>query len=373
MSATAYIAGAVHDGVALRRGVALVVQGPQVVMLAEPGDLPEGCAMVETGAEILAPGYVDLQVNGGGGVMLNDGPSVARLETMARAHAACGTTSILPTLITATPEMTEAALALAGSTVRGVIGLHLEGPHLDPVRAGAHSPALIREMGEDDLQRLLAAPGRLKVTLAPASVSPAQVARLVADVVLVSLGHSDCSYEEARRYVEAGAACVTHLFNAMSQMGSRAPGLVGAALAEGRLSAGVICDGIHVHAETLRRARAAKQGPGRLFLVSDAMACAGSAAQSFTLDGREILRRDGRLTLADGTLAGADLVMSQAVQNAVRLMGVSTEEAIAMATGIPAALVEAEVGRLRPKAPADFIALDADLNVQRVWQAGSEL
>ncbi|MCO6384065.1 N-acetylglucosamine-6-phosphate deacetylase [Oceanicola sp. 502str15] len=263
MSATAYIAGAVHDGVALRRGVALVVQGPQVVMLAEPGDLPEGCAMVETGAEILAPGYVDLQVNGGGGVMLNDGPTAARLETMARAHAACGTTSILPTLITATPKMTEAALALAGSTVRGVIGLHLEGPHLDPVRAGAHSPALIREMGEDDLQRLLAAPGRLKVTLAPASVSPAQVARLVADGVLVSLGHSDCSYEEARRYVEAGATCVTHLFNAMSQMGSRAPGLVGAALAEGRLSAGVICDGIHVHAETLRRARAAKQAAGR--------------------------------------------------------------------------------------------------------------
>ncbi|WP_315898657.1 N-acetylglucosamine-6-phosphate deacetylase [Vannielia litorea] len=373
MSAVAYTAGAVHDGTALRRGVALVVEGPVVRGLAAAGELPEDCALVETGVAIIAPGYVDLQVNGGGGVMLNDGPSPERLRVMARAHAACGTTSILPTLITAAPDTTEQAIAAVETAIPGVIGLHLEGPHLDPAKAGAHSPGLIRAMGEDDLARLLAVRGRLKVTLAPDSVSLGQVERLAADGVLVSLGHAACTYEQARDYAAAGARCVTHLFNAMSQMESRAPGLAGAALACGELSAGLICDGVHVHPETMRLAARGKQGPGRLFLVSDAMACAGSEIASFTLDRREILRRDGRLTLADGTLAGADLVMAQAVQNAVRLMGLSVEEAIAMATGVPAALVEAEVGRLRPKAPADFIALDESLNVQRVWQAGSEL
>ncbi|SIO21199.1 N-acetylglucosamine-6-phosphate deacetylase [Vannielia litorea] len=373
MSVTAYRAAAIHDGMALRRGVVLVVDGPVVRGLAAPGELPEGCEVVETGAEILAPGYVDLQVNGGGGVMLNDGPSPERMEVIARAHAACGTTSILPTLISAGRAATEAAMDAQRRPVRGVIGLHLEGPHLDPVKAGAHSPALIRPMEDEDLERLRAVRGRLKVTLAPATVSLAQVERLAAEGVLVSLGHSACSFEVARDYAAAGARCVTHLFNAMSQMESRAPGLVGAALACGTLSAGLICDGVHVHPEAMRLAARAKQGPGRLFLVSDAMACAGSEIERFTLDGREILRRDGRLTLADGTLAGADLVMAEAVRNAVRLMGLSAEEAIAMATGVPAALVGAGAGRLRAKAPADFIALDAGLRVQRVWQAGSEL
>lgn len=376
MIATAYIGTAVHDGAGLQRGVALVVEAGRVVALASPGELPEGCEVVQTGAAMLAPGYVDLQVNGGGGVMLNDGPSVERLEVIARAHAACGTTSILPTLITAAPDAVTEAISAVAEPVSGVIGLHLEGPHLDVRRAGAHAPGLIRTMEEADLEELVAAAGALdalKVTLAPASVSLGHVEKLAAAGVVVSLGHSECSFDEARACAGAGARCVTHLFNAMSQLGSREPGLVGAALADGRLSAGLICDGVHVHPEVMRMALHAKEGPGRLFLVSDAMAVAGGDRDAFTLDGREILRRNGRLTLADGTLAGADLVMAEAVRNAVALMGLSAEEAIAMATGVPAALVGAEAGRLVPGAPADFIALDGALEVRGVWQGGARL
>ena len=219
MSVKAYIAGAVHNGSMVQRGVALLVSEGRVVDVAGPGQLPEGCELVETGAAMLAPGYVDLQVNGGGGVMLNDGPTPERVAAIARAHAACGTTSILPTLITAAPEAVTAAIAAVETAIPGVLGLHLEGPHLDPARAGAHSPALIRAMEEADLEALEAA-GKalscLKVTLAPASVSRAQVERLAPAGVLVSLGHSDCSFDVAVAYAGAGARCVTHLFNAMS-------------------------------------------------------------------------------------------------------------------------------------------------------------
>ena len=228
-----------------------------------------------------------------------------------------------------TVDKSQAAIAAVEDAMRagvpGIVGLHLEGPHLSIPRKGAHDPALIRPMEPADLETLLQAAGSLpflKVTIAPENTTEGQVAALTEAGVLVSLGHSDADYETCRRYIAAGARCVTHLFNAMSQLGNREPGLVGAALASGDTSAGLIADTVHVHPETIRAAWTAKRGPGRIFLVSDAMAVAGSDATEFHLGGRLIKRKDGVLTLADGTLAGADLDLLTAMRVMVEEVGV---------------------------------------------------
>jgi N-acetylglucosamine-6-phosphate deacetylase len=264
-----------------------------------------------------------------------------------------------------------AGVAAARAKVPGFLDLHLEGPHLDPRRKGAHDPALIRPMSDADLAQLCQAARdlpSLMVTLAPASVTPDQIADLTAAGVIVSLGHSEASLAEAQAAMAAGARCATHLFNAMSQLGNREPGLVGAVLASD-IAAGVIADGHHVAVETLRIALIAR--PRGLFLVSDCMAAAGSDAQEFWLGGRRILRDGGRLTLEDGTLAGADLTLPQAVKVMVERVGLPLAQALAMVTSTPADLLgRGDLGRLVPGAPADLVHLSADLALQGVWASG---
>jgi len=338
--------GAVFDGAQLHAGHAILFRDRKLAAITpEEETTPEG-QVIDLNGDILCPGYVDLQVNGGDGVMFNDDPSVDTIRRIAEAHRRLGVGLLLPTLITDTPEKTQAAIEAAVQAVRagvpGVAGLHLEGPHLSVARKGAHDGALIRPMEEADLAALIAAAQDLpclKVTLAPESVSEQQVQALFAAGVLVSLGHSDAGFETCQRYAAAGARCVTHLFNAMSQLGNREPGLVGAALAEGELSAGLIADGIHVHPTVMRAAWAAKTAPGQIFLVSDAMAVAGTDQTAFELEGRRITRTEGRLTLADGTLAGADLDLTTAIRNLVTLVGVPLQEALAAATTYPASLI----------------------------------
>lgn len=362
----AFIKGRLFDGQALQDGAVARFAGGRFAGLAarpEPGD-----GVVDLGGDILSPGYVDLQVNGGDGVMLGDAPSVATLRRIAGAHRRLGVARLLPTLITADRQTTAAAIRAAMDGVRagvpGLAGLHLEGPHLSLARKGAHDEALIRPMQQADLTALLEAARALpvlKVTIAPENVTPEQVQALSGAGVLVSLGHSDADFDTSMRYFEAGARCATHLFNAMSPLASRAPGLVGAALAQGAASCGVIADGIHVHPQSLRAAWAAKAGPGRIFMVSDAMAVAGSTLDRFTLDGREIIRRDGRLTLADGTLAGADLDLTQALRVMTAQVGVPLADALRAATTTPAALIGLD-WRLRSGfALADMIRIRADL------------
>ena len=329
--------------------------------------------------ELIVPGLVDLQVNGGGGVQFNDTTSAAGLAAICAAHRALGTTSILATLITDTAEKTSQALAACAAAHAagqlGLAGLHLEGPHLDPRRKGTHAEDLVRPMEEADLQRILAAKGscgHLLVTLAPEAATVEQVARLVAGGVQVSLGHSDCSAETAARYFAAGASMATHLFNAMSQMGHRAPGLVGAALDAGAVSCGLIADGHHVSDVAMRVALRGKRGPGHVFLVSDAMAATGSDLTEFTLNGRTIYRAGGRLTLADGTLAGADISMLEALRYCVAALDLPLDEALRMATLYPAqAAGLSDVGRLAEGGRADFLVLDRDLALQDVWIGGS--
>ncbi len=372
----------IFDGADWHDDAALVVKDGLVEAILPQQAIASGISRVETGGGLLAPGFVDIQVNGGGGVMLNDHPDVASIETICRSHAPFGTTALLPTLITDTPEITAQAIAAGIEAARratpGFAGLHLEGPHLSMARKGAHDPALIRPMTDADLAALVAAKKQLPTlltTVAPESVTPQQVAALAGAGLIVSLGHTEATHASARAYAEAGASMVTHLFNAMSQIGNREPGLVGAALDMGRLSAGLIADGIHVDPATLGIALRAKRGPGRIVLVTDAMATIGTEMTEFALNGRTIHRNDGRLTLADGTLAGADLDMISAVRFLHRRIGVELGEALRMASLYPAqAIGRADrLGRFAPGMSASMVALSAGLGVAAVWIDGKQV
>lgn len=375
MGRRVFVGADVFDGARMHAGAALVVEDGRVVAIG-----PETAGeRVELGGGVLAPGFVDLQVNGGGGVMLNDRPTLEGIAAICAAHGRLGTAGLLPTLITDRPEVTRAAVAAgvaAVGRVPGFLGLHLEGPHLDPRRKGAHDPALIRPMEAADLALLAEAAGRLPallVTVAPESVTEIQIAALGAAGVVVSLGHSDCGAGTARAAIRAGARVVTHLFNAMSQLGNREPGLVGAALDAEGVQAGLIADGVHVAVESMRVALAAKRGADGIFLVTDAMAVAGTDLDGFELNGRRILRRDGRLTLADGTLAGADIDFAGALRVLVGQVGVPLAAALRMATAGPAGVIGAAAGRLVPGGSADLVHLDGDLVLRGVWRGGERL
>lgn len=365
----------------LEHGKALLLEGGKVIDLTDTADIPKGTTVEDLEGGTLSPGFVDLQVNGGGGVMFNDAPEVGTLQTMARAHARIGATTILPTLITDTPQQTiravEAVAAAVKAKIPGIAGLHLEGPHLAPERKGAHDAGLIRRMSKDDVQVLLQAAERLpvlKVTLAPESASCEQIAELANAGVLISLGHTNASFSACAAAVNAGATCVTHLFNAQSQMANREPGTVGAALSLGGLSAGLIADGVHVHPANIANALRAKKGPGAIFLVSDAMATAGSEITSFQLNGREVRRSGNQLKLADGTLAGAHLELSNAVRLLVQDCCDPLNSALARVTRIPAQLAGiAGAGRLTIGDPANIVHLDGCLGLKTVWQEGRRI
>ncbi|NDR55196.1 N-acetylglucosamine-6-phosphate deacetylase [Aliiruegeria sabulilitoris] len=370
----------IFDGSGFHDNAGLLVSDGRIAGIVPEADIPTGYQPIPMEGGTLAPGLVDLQVNGGGGVMFNDAPSVEPLRIIAQAHLSLGTTSILPTLITDTPEITRAAIdaveAAIAQGVPGIVGLHLEGPHLSIARKGAHDPALIRPMTEQDMALLTEAARRLPVlfvTVAPENVSMEQMRRLTDAGVILSLGHSDCDFATACAAADHGAQCVTHLFNAMSQLGHREPGMVGAALARPELSFGLIADFIHVHPEAIRVALAAKKGAERVYLVSDAMAPAGTDLEAFTLNGRTIQRQGGRLTLADGTLAGADLDLPTAIRNVAGL-GISEAAALAMASSVPARVIglSERIGSLRSGAPADLVLLDAAGRCARVWKQGEE-
>jgi N-acetylglucosamine-6-phosphate deacetylase len=381
MTALTAITGArIFDGDLWHEHHALVIEDGKVAAIALLRDVPAEAHIVPMDGLSLVPGFVDLQVNGGGGVLLNEQRDVEGIRTICAAHARFGTTALLPTLITDTPEVTEeaiaAGLAARAAAVPGFLGLHLEGPHLSIARKGAHDPALIRPMEEADLERTVTARKGLEAlltTLAPENASNEQIARLASAGVTVSLGHSDSGYATATAAVEAGAQVVTHLFNAMSQLGNREPGMVGATLDLGHVSAGLIADGFHVHPAAIRTALRAKRGPGRIFLVTDAMSPMGTDMTSFFLNGREIFREGGRLTLADGTLAGADIDMASCVRYMRDTVGIELEEALRMASLYPAEAIgmTGRKGRLTHGHDADFAVIDGNVAVVSTWIAGT--
>ncbi len=368
----------IFDGETWHDDAALLISGETIENVVPTSAVPAGTP-VERVDGMLVPGFVDLQVNGGGGVMLNDHPTAEGIEIICRAHSTFGTTALLATLITDTPEITAAAVEAGAQSARrnvpGFLGLHFEGPHLSVTRKGAHDPKLIRPMHDKDQAFLIDARKTVPVlltTVAPESVDPSRIRALVDAGLVVSLGHSDATCATARTCADAGASMVTHLFNAMSQISNREPGLAGAAIDTAALSAGIIADGIHVDPATMGIALRGKRGPGRIFLVTDAMATIGTDMTSFTLNGRAIHRKDGRLTLADGTLAGADLDMISAVRFVHRTLGLDLAEALRMASLYPAQAVgkAARHGRLAPGTAANIVALSDGLDVKQVWIDG---
>ncbi len=359
-----YCGGLIFDGTSLQRGWAARFEGGILHALGPKGEIDLSGQVIDLKDDILSPGYVDLQLNGGDGLMLNDDPSVATLKRMAKAHRGLGCRRILPTLITDTYDKTrraiDASIAAVAQGVPGIGGLHLEGPHLSVARKGAHDADLIRVMEDRDLEMLLQAAHdlpALMLTFAPENVTIEQVKLLAEAGVVLSLGHTDADFDTALSYVEAGVGCATHLFNAMSQMGNRAPGVVGAVLASGQISAGLIADGIHVHPQVMGAALRAKTGPAEIFLVSDAMAVAGTDDAGFALEGRQILRKNGRLTLEDGTLAGADLDLTRALQVLVAEVGILPEQALRMATTVPAGMIGLDMVLKPGMARADVIRI----------------
>lgn len=343
---TAFTGALIHDGHRIHSDHALVMTQAKGCRIVPITDVPKGCEIETLDGGLITPGFVDLQVNGGGGVLFNDDPSVDTLRTIADAHAQLGTAAFLPTLITDTPEQTVAAIDAVESAiderVPGIVGLHLEGPHLSESRKGAHDGTLIRAMTDEDMELLVRAAERLpnlKVTIAPESVTLDRMRRLSEAGVILSLGHTDADHATCHAAFDAGVRCVTHLFNAMSQLGSREPGLVGATLERDDVHAGLIADCVHVHPATIRIALAASRAPEGIFLVTDAMAPAGSDINHFRLNGRDVFRKAERLTLADGTLAGADLEMAKALRVMIDQVGGGIETAVRRATSTPAALL----------------------------------
>jgi N-acetylglucosamine-6-phosphate deacetylase len=383
MSDLLAVSGArIFDGHNWHDDSALLIEADKIAGIVPSYSIPTRSERVHLDGGCVVPGFIDLQVNGGGGVLFNNDPSVSAIRTMLAAHAQFGTTALLPTLITDTPEVTLAAMQAGRQAARlgipGFLGLHLEGPHLSVARKGTHDPALIRPMTDEDLAGLIALRAdlpNLLVTVAAETVPPPQIAALTSAGIIVSIGHSDAPAEVVKAAFAAGATMVTHLFNAMSQLGNREPGVVGAALANLNVHAGLIADGIHVHPAAIQIASRAKTGPGHLFLVTDAMSQTGTDLQTLELNGRTITRSGGALRLRDGTLAGADLDMIDAVRFMHSKMGLSLEEAARMASLYPASAlgIAGQYGQLCQNGQASFVHLTSSLALTGTWIAGEQV
>jgi N-acetylglucosamine-6-phosphate deacetylase len=366
----------IFDGYRWHNDAVILIDGGRVQGIAprDQGAADRPTEVMPPGT-LLAPGFIDLQVNGGGGILLNDEPTAEAMRAIARAHRRYGTTGCLPTLISDSRAKAMAAIAAAKSLdgSDGVLGLHLEGPFISRSRPGIHRTDRIQSATSGDLDWLgeLSALGSSMVTLAPECVPAGFVKSLAASGIRVSVGHSEASADTLTRAIDEGLSGVTHLFNAMPAMSAREPGIVGIALTDRRLTAGIIVDGIHVDPLVARAAFSAKD-PGRIALVSDAMPTVGTGQDHFELMGREIQLRQGRLVSEDGTLAGAHLELASAVKNAVTLVGISLDDALRAASLVPARFlgIEQHRGALTAGARADIVALTTNLAVVATWMAG---
>ena len=361
------------DGV--RDNCCVVIDGERIAIVCDQP--PDGAERVDLAGQLLLPGFIDVQVNGGGGRLFNDDPSVETIAIMAAAHRRFGTTGLLPTLISDDFSVIERAIAAVDeaidSGVPGVLGIHIEGPFLSRTRRGIHLASMLQPFDDRFVAALCSGRnGRTLVTVAPECISPAQIKRLVDAGVIVSAGHSDANYETVRAAIDAGMTGFTHLFNAMSQLTNRAPGMVGAALEDPNTYAGIIVDGHHIHPATFRVGLNAK-GVDRLILVTDAMPTVGASTDEFMLQGRAIRREGDRLVSDDGVLAGSTLTMAAAVANAVEQGCLSLAEAARMATSTPARFLglAGETGAIEAGLRADLVVMRDDFTVTDTWIAGA--
>lgn len=374
--ATVLVNGRVIIGNGIAENICVTFDGERITSIST--DPPAGAEVIDLEGQLLLPGFIDVQVNGGGGRLFNDDPSVDTIEVIAKAHRRFGTTSLLPTLISDDFSIIERGIAAVSDAidagVPGVLGIHIEGPFLNKRRRGIHLESMLQPFGDQFIDLLSAARnGRTLVTIAPECVPPAKIREMVEAGVIVSGGHSDADYETVRAAIDAGMTGFTHLFNGMSQLVNRAPGMVGAALEDRSTFAGVIVDGHHIHPASFRIAIAAK-GIERLMLVTDAMATVGAKEDDFLLQGRKIHLEGDRLVSEDGTLAGSTLSMAAALANAIEQGRLTLGAAIQMATSSPAHFLGLghETGAIAPGMRSDLILMRDDLTIVRSWIGGIE-
>lgn len=356
-------------------GASVVVTNGRISDVCTDGGYAEGADVVDLKNGLLLPGFIDVQVNGGGGVLFNDDPSVETITTIAKAHRTFGTTSLLPTLISDDLDKIDLAINAVDKAIEagipGVIGVHIEGPFLNETKKGIHDADKLRPLTKDALALLTSAKhARVVLTLAPECADLEDIQHLAERGVRICAGHTNATYDEAKAALRAGVSGFTHLYNAMSPMHSREPGIVPAAL-ESDAWCGVIVDGVHVHPAMLRLAFRAKID-NRFMLVTDAMPAVGSGVDHFYLYGNRIHVRDGKCFSDDGTLAGAALTMIDAVKNAVSMLAIDLEAAAHMASANPAAFlgVEQSIGSISIGKQADLVWLDNDFRIIETWIQG---
>jgi N-acetylglucosamine-6-phosphate deacetylase len=361
----------------LVEGRAVLLDGELITAIVREGDARVAlCEREDLEGAMLLPGFIDTQVNGGGGALFNDAPTVATIERIGRAHRRFGTTGFLPTLISDDLSVISAAIRAVHDAIEarvpGVIGVHIEGPFISEARKGVHDAAKFRDLDDRGVQLLRSlSRGRTLVTLAPEVTTPETIRQLSEAGVVVSAGHTDATFEEMETAFRHGVRGLTHLFNAMSPLTSREPGAVGAALHHSDCWCGLIVDGKHVHPAALRIALACKR-PDRFMLVTDAMPIVGSDKDFFMLQGRRVTVRDGVCVDDSGIIAGSAIDMATTVRNTVRMLGVPIQQAARMASTYPAEFLglDREIGRIAPGFRANLTAIDDGIEVVATWIDG---
>jgi N-acetylglucosamine-6-phosphate deacetylase len=379
MTPTAIYGATLIGSKGLLKDHAMLLEDDRIAAIVPQKKIPTGFRHERLEGGFLAPGFIDVQVNGGGGVLFNDHPTRDGMAAIATAHRKFGSTGIMPTLISDDLSTIAAAIEAADTAVTaadpGILGIHIEGPFLNSGKRGIHDQNKFRRIDEDAMALLTGrGPARKMVTIAPELAPPGAIKRMREAGLIVCAGHSLANYAETRAALAEGLAGFTHLFNAMTQMDSREPGMVGAALDDGESYFSLIVDGVHVHPASLRVALAARRYRGAM-LVTDAMPTVGSAQDHFYLAGKRISVKGAACRADDGTLAGSNLNMATAFANTVALLGLSPAVASAMASSNPAKFLgrDHDIGSLSAGLKADLVHVDADLTLKSVWLSGTRV
>ena len=359
---------------------ALSIRGGKIDKILKESEIGDfECEKTDLGGGILSPGFIDTQVNGGGGTLFNSNPNIENIKTIKTAHLRFGTTSMLPTLISDDFDKMRAAIeAVNGATKSGevgIIGIHLEGPFLNEAKKGVHDKEKFRIIDDEAIKLICSLKhGKTLITLAPEKAPDGAIAALSRQGIIIAAGHSGASFDEIQSAIEDGLSGFTHLFNAMSQIEARAPNIVGAALANPQCYSGIIIDLVHVHSQNILMAHKIL-GSKALMLVTDAMPCVGTGAKEFELYGKKIIVKDGSCFDENGTLAGSALDMASAARNAHKKVGLPLGQSLQMASETPAKFLglDKKIGSIRAGLDADLVHLSDDLTVQTVWQKGHKV
>lgn len=369
----ALINGEIYTGEGIVKNKAIIIDGNRVEALVD--EIPKDIKVIDLQGKIVAPAFIDLQLNGCGGVLFNDEISLETLRIMNETNIKTGTTSYLPTLITTTDENIEKALKLVEENENledmGVLGLHIEGPYISIPKKGIHNPDYIRVMSDEIIHKIAKFGSRVTkiMTIAPENAKVEHLKELKDSGINLSIGHTNATYEEALEKVEY-FKMATHLFNAMSSFTSREPGVIGAIFENKSLYTGIIVDGVHSHYGSVKIAKDILKE--KLFLVTDAVAPVGTNMESFMFEGNKVLYKDGKCISPDGTLGGSALTMIEGVQNLVKHVGVSLEEALFMASTYPAKAIRVDdkYGYIKEGYIADLVVLDKELNISNMIVKG---